>query len=152
MKIYLILIGLLCIGFSASAQNDNPQYDSTLAKQYGADEYGMKMYTFIILKTGGAKVESKEERSTLFRGHMDNINRLVEEKKLIIAGPFGENDNDFRGLFILDVPTVEEAEALLETDPAIHAKLLKAEIYPWYGSAALPAYLPVSEKVSKKNP
>jgi hypothetical protein len=39
---------------------------------------------------------------------------------------------------------------LLDTDPAIKEKLLAVELYEWYGSAALPAYLEASEKVGKK--
>lgn len=152
MKLLFFCCSLLLIGLTATAQNDNPQYDSTLAQQYGGDDYGMKMYTFVVLKTGEVTIEDKALRNELFRGHLDNIQRLVDLKKLIVAGPFGKNDNEFRGLFILDVATAEEAEELLESDPAIHAKLLKAEIYPWYGSAALPAYLEVSDKVWKKNP
>ena len=41
---------------------------------------------------------------------------------------------------------------LLETDPAIKADLLKAEPYPWYGSAALGQYLPDSDKIWKIDP
>ena len=43
------------------------------------------------------------------KGHMDNINRLAAEGKLAVAGPFGKNDKALRGLFILAVPTVDEA-------------------------------------------
>ena len=50
---------------------------------------------------------------------------------------------------VLDVKTIEEANALLETDPAIKEKLLAAELYQWYGSAALPAYLEASDKIWK---
>jgi uncharacterized protein len=39
----------------------------------------------------------------------------------------------------------------LQTDPTIKAKVLDAELYGWYGSAALPMYLPASEKVNKLN-
>lgn len=39
---------------------------------------------------------------------------------------------------ILNVRTTEEAKVLPETDPAIKVKLPGAELYGWYGSAALP--------------
>ena len=84
---------------------------------------------------------------------MDNINRLVKENKLIVAGPFGKNDKNYRGLFILNnIKTMEEAKDLLQTDPAIKSGLLDFEIFTWYGSAALPEYLPFSEKIWKSNP
>jgi uncharacterized protein YciI len=137
---------------SASSQTINPNYDSTLAKTYGADDYGMKMYFMVILKTGTSTISDKEIIDSLFAGHMKNINRMVELKKLVVAGPMGKNDKTYRGIFILDVAAIEEVNQLLETDPAIKAKLLEPEIYKWYGSAALPAYLETSDKIWKKNP
>lgn len=77
------------------------------------------------------------------------MDRLVKEHKLIVAGPFGKNEKAYRGLFILNVQNLEEASQLLETDPAIKAKLLTAEVFQWYGSAALPLYLPFHNKLSK---
>jgi hypothetical protein len=50
------------------------------------------------------------------------------------------------------VKTIEEANTLLNTHPAIKADLLQAELYPWYGSAALAEYLPVHDKIWKSNP
>lgn len=128
----------------------NPEYDAALAKQLGADDYGMKSFFFVMLKTGSNKKDDKEFINEAFKGHLANINRLVEEKKMIVAGPFGKNENGYRGIFILDnVESFEAAKELLQTDPAIKAGLLDFELYEWYGSAALPLYLPFAEKVSK---
>ena len=80
---------------------------------------------------------------------MDNINRLAKEGLLVVAGPFGKNELTFRGLFILNVKTVEEAKVLCETDPAIKAGIFDVDMIPWYGSAALNEYLKFSEKVGK---
>ena len=52
-------------------------------------------------------------------------------------------------LFILNVKTIDEAKEILATDPAIKAKLLDADLFNWYGSAALSEYLKASEKVRK---
>jgi len=35
-----------------------------------------------------------------FRGHLDNINRLVKEEKLVVAGPMCKNEKNYRGIFI----------------------------------------------------
>lgn len=96
---------LFWISIQASAQNLNPEYDAVLADSLGADNYGMKPYVLVILKTGDAKIDDKNKISELFRGHLDNINRLVEENKLIVAGPLGKNENSYRGIFILNVKT-----------------------------------------------
>jgi uncharacterized protein YciI len=150
MKAILILSVLCFHASSVICQKNNPNYDSTLAKKMDADDYGMKKYVLVILKTGTNTTEDKKIKDSLFAGHMDNINRLVKINKLVVAGPLVKNERTYRGIFILDVKTLEEANTLLETDPAIKEKLLAAELYQWYGSAALPAYLEASDKIWKK--
>lgn len=160
MKYFLIITAILLTNLTfgqvkseKDTTNSNPNYDKVLARKLGGDDFGMKSYFFVILKTGNNKTEDKNLISESFRGHMDNINRLVKENKLIVAGPFGKNDKNYRGLFILNnIKTMEEAKDLLQTDPAIKIGLLNFEIFTWYGSAALPEYLPFSEKIWKSNP
>ncbi len=147
----IIIIFLLLASYSTFAQ-ENPTYNKQLADSLGADEYGMKSYFWVILKTGTNNVEDKEKRNTLFRGHMDNITRLAKEGKLIVAGPLGKNDKQYRGIFIFNVKTKEEVEKLLSTDPTIKEKVFDVEIYEWYGSAALPEYLKVHSKIEKTKP
>lgn len=57
---------------------------------------------------------------------------------------------NYRGIYIFNVATIEEAKALVETDPAIKANLLEAQLTPWYGTAALQETLKIHEKISKK--
>ncbi len=149
MKTTFVILFFLVSIVTVSAQTNNPNYDEALAKKLGADDYGMKKYVLVILKTGENTTATSEETSEAFRGHMENIQRLVKEEKLIVAGPLGKNDKNYRGIFILDVPTVEEAGELVQTDPAVKAKLLDVELFPWYGSAALAEYLPASDKIWK---
>jgi uncharacterized protein YciI len=137
------------ISLSSIAQKANPSYDSVLAKKFAADDYGMKMYVLVILKTGTNTTSDKAVTDSLFAGHMSNINYMVTINKLVVAGPISKNEKTYRGIFILDVKSFEEAEKLLEKDPAIKEKLLAVEMYNWYGSAALPAYIEISEKVGK---
>lgn len=131
----------------------NSNYDKALAVKLGADDYGMKSYFFVILKTGTNTTTDRDFISENFRGHLDNIQRLTQEGKLVVAGPLGQNENSYRGIFILNnIDSAEEARELLLTDPAIKSGLLNFEIFTWYGSAALPEYLPVSDKIWKVNP
>lgn len=123
-----------------------------LATKLGADDYGMKEYTLVILKTGSNLTEDKAFIDSCFAGHFENMGRMVKEDILIVAGPIGKNDMTYRGIFILNVTSIEEAAKILQTDPAINSKLLDAELYKWYGSAALPEYLEASDKVWKIEP
>jgi uncharacterized protein YciI len=148
MKNLLFLLAFM-IDTGISAQTSNPHYDSTLAKSLGADDYGMKSYILVILKTGPSTLTDQDKLNGIFSGHMDNIQRLANMGKLIVAGPFSRNEESFRGIFILDVKTREEAHALLETDPAVREKIFETELFEWYGSAALGEYLKVHEKIEK---
>ncbi len=159
MKIFLTILSVCMLSGLIASENDsevdngNPKYDPQLAEKLGADDYGMKSYFLVILKTGDNTTNDSEIIGKSFRGHMDNINRLVKEGKMIVAGPLGKNDKQYRGIFILgNVKTMEEAQELLRTDPAIQNGLLDVEIYPWYGSAALPEYLPFADKIWKSRP
>jgi len=144
-----ILFFCLCIfSLGATAQTVNPKFEKVLADSLGADDYGMKNYVLVILKTGKYKAERKETDS-LFTGHMQNIGRLVSNGKLVLAGPFGENDKGYRGIFILNAKTISEAKLLLDSDPAVKSGLLDPELFQWYGSAALPLYLKSHDKVKK---
>lgn len=139
-----------------TAQKDstisNPNYDHLLAQKLGGDDYGMKSYVLVILKTGTNQTTDKTLINESFGGHMDNINHLVKAGKMIVAGPLAKNDHTYRGIFILDVTTFEEAETLLQNDSAIQAGLLAFDLYQWYGSAALPEYLEFSDKIWKVKP
>lgn len=151
MKKQLLVTVLFLFSLSSISQQVNSEYDSLLARRLGADEYGMKNYVFVILKTGPTVLEPGAKRDSLFRGHMANINRLASEGKLVVAGPFGENQLTYRGLFILNVRTIEEAKVLLDTDPTVKEKIFETELIPWYGSAALGEYLETAGRISRFN-
>lgn len=124
--------------------------DNDLATQLGADEYGMKMYVMAFLKKGRKRwMIDSATANKLQKEHMDNIKRLAEEGKLVVAGPF-EDNTDLRGIYIFDVKTIEEAQQLCATDPAIKAESLTMELHPWYGSAALMKVNEIHKKITKK--
>lgn len=149
----LFALTILYLGcFAAQAQTQNLSYSKALADSLGADDYGMKQYVLVILKTGSNTTTDKNKLNEYFRGHMENINRLANEGKLIVAGPLGKNDKAYRGIFILDAKTVEEAQKMVGADPAVKAKIFDVELYPWYGSAALPVYLETHRKIEKIKP
>lgn len=150
MKNILLLIAIVFLGtISMSARDIKPGYDSALAKKLGADDYGMKSYVLVLLKTGKVEIQDKAKRDCLFAGNFENINRLVDVGKLIIAGPLAKNDNAYCGLFILNVTTFEEANELLKSDPTIKTGILDVELYKWYGSAAIPVYIETHKKIEK---
>ena len=155
-----LILSLLLLSISSYSQPAEKKdsaaapskFDAELAKKVGADEYGMRKYVLALLKTGPKDAEVQgDARKALFKGHMDNINRLAAEGKLAVAGPFADPEKKYRGLFIFAVPTVEEAKALAETDPTVKAGVLIVEYVPWFGSASLMLSNEFHDKVAKKS-
>lgn len=133
MKLLFPLVLFLSFLFIS---NSFAQQDTALINKYGADQYGMKKYVMVFLKSGKTKIEDQEKLAEIQKGHMDNIKKLADNGKLVLAGPFLDK-TDLRGIFILNVSDVKEAEELVNTDPAVVAGALEMELHPWYGSAAL---------------
>jgi uncharacterized protein YciI len=146
----LLVVLLVIASANCFAQSKNPQYDAQLAQKLGADEYGMKAYVIAFLKAGPNRPKDSVARAELQKAHLKNITRLANEGKLIVAGPFLD-EQEIRGIFIFNVSTVEEAKKLTETDPAIKAGSLIMELHPWYGSAALIETVDIHKKLQKKS-
>ena len=151
----LLVIVTICLPFGyalAQAQPSTPRqaFDAELAKTVGADEYGMRGYVLVVLKTGPTPMPAGKERDEMFKGHFANIDRLASEGKLALAGPF-DGVNGWRGLFIFAVSDIEEAKRLTATDPVISSGEMVAEYHKYYGSAALMLVNDSHNKVAKKS-
>jgi uncharacterized protein len=147
-KLQITLFVLFVLSLTVSAQK--PIYDSILASKLGADKYGMKMYVFVLLKTGSNTSTDKTLKDKAFEGHMKNIQMMADAGKLAVAGPF-ENGGNNRGIFILNVVSFDEARALLENDTAVKEKYLEPEMTLWYGSASLMETPAIHKKIQKSN-
>jgi len=102
---FILLITMLFSGFTSGAQ---------------------ELY-LVYLHSNPNRVKLPEcDANALQEGHMNNIERLYEEGKLILAGPFDGGG----GLFVLKTKSYEEALELLKTDPAIAANRFNVETMP----------------------
>lgn len=90
----------------------------------------VQMYFAFLIRGEKWTPEQTPATEEIQKGHMANINRLAEMKKLIAAGPFGD-DGKLRGIFVFRVGSLEEAKALTASDPAVQAGRLAMEIHPW---------------------
>lgn len=126
--------------------------DEALAKRLGADAMGMRSYVLVLLKTGPKRMPDGDGRKAMFAGHFANMNRLADEGKLALAGPFGRNDDSLRGLFVMAVEDIDEARRLTGTDPVIVNGEMVAEYYPWYGSAALMTVNATHKRLAAETP
>ncbi len=99
-------------------------------------EWAMRNYVLAFLYRGPNRVTDPKAAEELQGAHLANIARLHKEGRIILAGPFLDK-TDLRGLFLFDVTSVEEAQALCDTDPAIQAGTLRVELHPWYSAKGI---------------
>jgi uncharacterized protein len=137
-KIITGILALIVISQAVSGQKDSANKKS---------ETQIRQYWFVMLTAGNNHSQDSATAAKIQEGHMANINRLYNEGKLKVAGPFGD-EGKWIGLFIFDCETKEEVENLLQTDPAVLAGSLAYEIHPWW-TAAIGSF--VSGKPNKEN-
>lgn len=131
---------------SPAVESENPQFDPALAQQLNADQYGMKEYTLVILKTEPAQDIDSDTRSEALNSHFENINRMSKAGKLVVAGPVINPKDEHRGIYILKT-NVQDAQKEMMQDKAVELGIFEAMYYRWYGSAALPMYQDFHEKI-----
>jgi uncharacterized protein YciI len=152
MKTLLTALACVALGMPSIGRAQSPttpSYDEALAARLGADEYGMKRYVLVILKTGPNKMPAGPERDEMFQGHFANMKRLSDEGKLALAGPLDGVDG-WRGLFVFAVKDIDEAKKLAATDPVLVKGEMVAEYHTYYGSAALMLVQETHDKLAKK--
>lgn len=146
--VFLLTI-IACTPIQTNEVKDATSFDKKLADSLGADAYGMKKYVMAFLKAGPNRGQDSLTRANLQRAHLDNITKMADAGKLVLAGPFLD-EGEIRGIYIFNVETIEEARTLTSSDPAIAAGSLIMELKEWYGSAALMLINETHKKLSQE--
>src|SRR5262245_24685450 len=139
IKKSLLIASMLFMLTYCYAQNTrlkDIKYDSALAKRSGADARGMKRYVIGILIDGSVHISDSVENMRMQVALLKNIERMIDEGVLILAGPILENQKQ-KGILIFNVASVPDAKKLMESDAAVKAGVFEMEYYPWFASAAL---------------
>lgn len=103
---------------------------STVDEKTG-DTLVMQQYFMAFLKRGDNRNQSKAEADSLQNLHLAHLTKMYELGYADVSGPFGD-DGDMRGITIYNVPTIEMADSLANSDPMVKAGRLKIEIKPWW--------------------
>ena len=118
---------LIAKGYQVFDYVDEKTKDTTL----------MQQYFIAFLKSGPNRSQSEEEASKLQSAHLAHLGKMYELGYADISGPFGD-DGDIRGITIYNVPTLEMADSLANSDPMVKAGRLVIEIHPWWAGKGLP--------------
>jgi uncharacterized protein YciI len=128
----IVLIGCWLLPFTAfAAGSAGTAASAAPPASAAAMPPGMKQYIFAMLKKGPKRDQDEATAAKIQEGHMAHLRQSAKSGKLVIAGPFGD-DGDWRGILIYDVPTLDEAKAICEADPAVASGRLVCELHPWW--------------------
>jgi uncharacterized protein YciI len=87
-----------------------------------------KSYSIVFLnKKSDADQLPKEKIDSISKGHMQNMERLAAEEKLVAAGPFGGGG----GIFIMNSTSRDQVQEWISTDPGIKARRWNVSILPY---------------------
>jgi len=112
----------------------HPWWSEDIFKKANTSPLKLETVYFGFLKSGPNRKPgdgTTPEIQELQKAHIANINRLAETKKLVMAGPFGD-DGDYRGIFVFRVSSLQEAQELAATDPMIKIDRLRLDLHPWH--------------------
>ena len=101
--VLLSIVAALLVGCATSRQADSATSDSP----------SMIQYFVALLYSGSARDADDAEIRRIQAAHRNRIRELSDSGEMVLAGPFGD-DGELRGLFVYDVASMEEAEALAE--------------------------------------
>jgi uncharacterized protein YciI len=107
-----------------------PWWSADVMKKTETPTKLMTAYLAFLVRGDKWTPEKTLQTEEIQKGHLANINRLAEMKKLVVAGPFG-HDGKLRGIFVFRVDSLEEARTLTMTDPAIQAGRLALDLHAW---------------------
>jgi uncharacterized protein YciI len=110
-----------CLAFTPAGAGEEP-------------EYRMITYQFVMLMTGPEQAPlSPEESRRIQRAHLDHLQKLEDEGKMLLVGPIADG-GPLRGIAVLTVESTEEARAIFDSDPWVKMGRLQAEIHPWWAA------------------
>lgn len=97
----------------------------------------MQQYFIAFLKRGPSRSQPEDETSKLQQAHLAHLEKMYNLGYADISGPFGD-DGDIRGITIYNVPTLQMADSLANSDPMVKAGRLIIEIHPWWAAKGYP--------------
>lgn len=87
--------------------------------------------TLVLLETGEDRTpRSPEEAQQMQQGHIENLTRLGEEGKSLVAGPLGRESKKIRGIVVLHRVEKLELDRCFAPDPYIQHDVLRAHAIP----------------------
>jgi uncharacterized protein YciI len=95
---------------------------------------GMVQVWLAVLMRGSAWTGGQTpEAERLHQQHIAHLDELARAGHSLVMGPFMDQ-GPIEGLAVLSAASLEEATALMESDPAVKAHRVAVEIHPWWAA------------------
>ncbi len=118
-KLFLIIVCMVISFGGLSAQQEN----KPAKKQF--------LYLLRLEKTMLDSSAWTPEKSEIVSQHFARLKKMLADGNLILAGRTQvENDKTF-GIVIYEANSFDEAKQIAESDPAVKAKIMSVEVYPY---------------------
>ncbi len=96
----------------------------------GEDPPATPKARFVILYAPGESwVKGKSIYEQPLMDHAKYMQKLMDEGKLLLGGPFTDSSG---GEAVVECADAKEAQAILEADPAVTAKVMSAAAHEWH--------------------
>ena len=90
-----------------------------------------RWFWLLLLKSGPRRDHDDATAERIQREHLRHLFELEAAGQLVLFGPI-RGAGALRGIGVLTVETLEEAEALMAEDAAVVSGRLRAQIRPWF--------------------
>lgn len=148
MKLALsTLLALFVLVLAGAAAAEEPQSAPAPAAEAAPMEF--ETFQLVLLKRPAEPTEHPPEKlQEIQRAHLEHLGRMAREGHLVVAGPFGDQeDESLRGLALYRVGSVERARELAEADPAVLAGRLEVEVMTLYTEKGAMTF-PIAERLA----
>lgn len=147
MRTLSLLLLLLVVAFPGPGMSVEPASGEEEAESAPME---LESYQLVLLvRPDDAPDLPEEEIREIQAAHLQHLTRMGREGHLVVAGPFGDQeDQTLRGMALYRVEDLETARRLAESDPAVEAGRLEVEVMTWYTQKDALAF-PGVEKMSK---
>lgn len=117
-----IIAAILLTAFSPAALSQE-------AKKQGEKKHVEKKARFVVIYSIEAAWKGKPLSAMPFAAHSEYVEKLAEEKKLLVGGPF----SDLTGaILIIQAASESEAKEIAHNDPLVKQGVVRAEIRGWH--------------------
>jgi uncharacterized protein YciI len=118
-------MSMLLLATNALAQTTQPATQPAME---------FEQFQLVFLRSGDNPPDlPKDQIMELQKQHMAHLMAMGKSGKMVVAGPFGDQDDKtFRGMCLYRVGSIDEARNLAEEDPAVKAGRMKVQVMTWY--------------------